>query len=628
MLNPILRKTAAALAALAALAVPSGAAWAVDAAPTAGDGTAVADVNRPDITVPTTMIGSGRTAHDLGLVGPFTARWQPDDAKDAKLELKAGDYTGTASEAGAVSFTDKDGKAVDHMEASDNTMVTVTGHGVLTFTDWTAPDAKAIEIAGGATQAVSGQFRELGITETGDYTVAVVPNAKDGSIDATLGDATLTYKGGLSGKSFTLTRKGAQSANNVVRISPDGVYNVAGGSITLTPTDEQPIWNSDGGGTDSVKPGQPINYDLSEWKGFIGNNLGIHLIKGYGVLPTGTYKAQFIPAADDDSETLDLGLTRKVTIADQGAPDHLGAPDTTGLTRESLPLAARDHDVTGTPDERTLTLGYMDLLDFGDLRKGTVELTPITLDGANPDQKPDQDKRTRYDFDLGQIRNIDGTTATATLGIIPTDDANAQLPVAKVSADGKSRTKADAFTGVKPGTYTITYTPKTDETLTGEYYAKTATTDGLFNAAPDAKGLNFEIAGKADATDAKTPDANTDAGVAPAAEIPTDADKTDTTDGDRTPTDGDKTDTADKAKTPTEQTVTVAKDGVLYLKAGEGMGVAHLVESDKPDTAKPDDTGEKLADTGVTAVAALAAVAAASTLTAAGLQLRRRHADR
>ena len=456
--------------------------------------------------------------------GDYTAKWDAKDDKAADLTIRIAkpaktraasapaDYTGTAKADGAVTWTDKDGKSVDHVTLAADDTISVIGVGTVTFETYkattpdpdTKPEAKTYTFDADADTPFLGTLDQKGLTE-GNYVVGVIPNAKDGSVTATIGEPgkdgkvatpvyTITYEAGSAGKKFTVhhVADNVDSTNQVIYLNPSYVLDLQGGSLTFTSTTDHESWNGGADGDESLKPIKTVDIDLTKVKDANGDGSAI-----LGVVPQaeGDKLPSYVAPSDSKDDT---------------SKDDASKDDT-----------AKARVIAETPDTTK----------------------PDTSDPTvKPEETPDTTK--------------------------------------------KAGTYADQFQALEPGIYQVTFTASKSElakkSVTGAWFDKAETKDGVFNAAEGAKSTPLEVF--------------------------------------------DATLKADESS-PVVETVNLTKGGVLYLNGGADSGTVHLSLMKKAEeTPKQDEkpAGDKLANTGVGVIASVLGISALSGAGAGAELLRRK----
>lgn len=496
----------------------------------------VADETTPDKPAAAGVIESTGTAADTAssykiAAGDYTAKWDAKDDKAADLIVRifktaktrsatdgsTPDYIGTAKADGAVTWTDKDGKTVDHVTIADDDWIAVIGVGKVTFEAYkatapdpdTKPEAKTYTFDADADTPFLGTLDQKGLTE-GNYAVGVIPNAKDGSITATIGEPgadgkvatpvyTITYEAGSAGKKFTVHRvaDNVDSTNQVIFLNPSYVLDLQGGSLKFTSTTDHESWNGGADGDESLKPIKTVDIDLTKVEDANGDGSAI-----LGVVPQseGDKLPSYVAPSDSKDDT----------SKDDASKDDASKDDTAKAR-----VAAETPDTT-KPDTSDPTV--------------------------KPEEKPDTTK--------------------------------------------KAGTYADQFQALEPGIYQVTFTASKSElakkSVTGAWFDKAETKDGVFNAAEGAKSTPLEVF--------------------------------------------DATEKADESS-PVVETLNLTKGGVLYLNGGADSGTVHLSLMKKAEeTPKPEEkpSGDKLANTGVGVIASVLGVSALSGAGAGAELLRRK----
>ena len=466
--------------------------------------------------------------------GDYTAKWDAKDDKAADLTVRifkttktrsatdgsTPDYIGTAKADGAVTWTDKDGKTVDHVTIADDDWIAVIGVGTVTFEAYKAttpdpdqkPEAKTYTFNADADTPFLGTLDQKGLTE-GNYVVGVIPNAKDGSVTATIGEPgedgkfatpvyTITYEAGSAGKKFTVHRvaDNVDSTNQVIYLNPSYVLDLQGGSLTFTSTTDHESWNGGADGDESLKPIKTVDIDLTKVEDANGDGSAI-----LGV----------VPQAEGDK------LPSYVAPSDDSSKDDSSKDDSASKDDTSKDDSAKARVIAETPDTTK----------------------PDTSDPTvKPEEKPDTTK--------------------------------------------KAGTYADQFQALEPGIYQVTFTASKSElakkSVTGAWFDKAETKDGVFNAAEGAKSTPLEVF--------------------------------------------DATLKADESS-PVVETLNLTKGGVLYLNGGADSGTVHLSLMKKAEeTPKPEEkpAGDKLANTGVGVIASVLGISALSGAGAGAELLRRK----
>lgn len=496
----------------------------------------VADEITPDKPAAAGVIESTGTAADTAssykiAAGDYTAKWDAKDDKAADLIVRifktaktrsatdgsTPDYIGTAKADGAVTWTDKDGKTVDHVTIADDDWIAVIGVGKVTFEAYkattpdpdTKPEAKTYTFDADADTPFLGALDQKGLTE-GNYAVGVIPNAKDGSITATIGEPgadgkvatpvyTITYEAGSAGKKFTVHRvaDNVDSTNQVIFLNPSYVLDLQGGSLKFTSTTDHESWNGGADGDESLKPIKTVDIDLTKVEDANGDGSAI-----LGVVPQseGDKLPSYVAPSDSKDDT----------SKDDASKDDASKDDTAKAR-----VAAETPDTT-KPDTSDPTV--------------------------KPEEKPDTTK--------------------------------------------KAGTYADQFQALEPGIYQVTFTASKSElakkSVTGAWFDKAETKDGVFNAAEGAKSTPLEVFDAALKADESS---------------------------------------------PVVETVNLTKGGVLYLNGGADSGTVHLSLMKKAEeTPKPEEkpSGDKLANTGVGVIASVLGVSALSGAGAGAELLRRK----
>lgn len=362
------------------------------------------------------------------------------------------DYTGTADKNGAINWVDKDGKTVDHVTIADNDVFDVEGEGKLTFTQYQA--ATAFTVKADADSPESGTLADYGMTKDGAYKVSITPNAKDGSILASLGaeadkdgnvsspDYVIAYAGSTAGKAFVVTdvKTNVTSKNQVLNLKTTDVINVAGGSVTFTPVTETPEWNAPDKTPDQETA--TYDFDLSKVKNRDGVSpngiLGIVGLNKDDTLPKPAEKIGEDQASFADEYVSVLPGTYKVTYTakDSKFPNIVGsyykgqykdgtltvAKDVQGAKFNILgqdQAAEKDVDGNNIPSEVVITFDQGGLFNVAaDANAGILHLTQLKTSGEQTNTDENKTPAVNQPAgDQGQQQNNAGSDKLANTGV-------------------------------------------------------------------------------------------------------------------------------------------------------------------------------------------------------------------